>query len=70
MKNKSFSSHRERLRRRNFDNMFQLARPQSEKVRLELENILRWEDDGGLIIESAASKLEKTFLYKPANQYK
>lgn len=35
------------------DNMPELIKPQLERTETELTNILRWEDDGGKIIETA-----------------
>jgi hypothetical protein len=32
------------------NNMSELNKPSLEKTRIELENILRWEDDGGRIL--------------------
>lgn len=32
------------------NNMPELLKPQFERIEIELENILRWEDDGGKII--------------------
>ena len=35
------------------DNMIEWIKPQLERTEIEPENILRWEEDGGLIIEVA-----------------
>ena len=34
--------------------MLELARPESEETAIELTNLLRWEDDGGQTLQTAA----------------
>lgn len=58
MKSKFPSLDRQRMHRRDFDKMFQMAGIRSNKTRIELESILRWEDDGGIIIELKTSAMK------------
>ena len=46
--------HRQRIHGKNPDNMLELVRPESELERSKgvLENILRWEDDGGQMLDA------------------
>lgn len=70
MKNKFPPLDRQRIHRRDFDKMFQMAGIRSNKTKIELESILRWEDDGGIIIElktSAMKSLSDPFAFLHAN---
>jgi len=58
MKNKFPPLDRQRIHRRDFDKMFQMAGTRSNKTKIELESILRWEDDGGIIIELKTSTMK------------
>ena len=51
----------QRLRGKDPDNQLELLRPDPELERSKgvLENILRWEDDGGKIIEISYSMLDR-----------
>ena len=48
--------------------MPELIMPQLERPKIELENILRWEDDGGKIIEINYSTLDPHFVQAHANK--
>jgi hypothetical protein len=56
------------------NNMFEWVKNQLEGREVELRNILRWEDDGGLIIEVAQPKVsllfEQTIIVNENNYYK
>ena len=59
MKNKSYSHglscfFAQRIHFKDSDNILELIRPQLERTKIELENIPRWEDEGGLIINEVA----------------
>ena len=43
----------QRIHGRDPDNGVELARAELERIEIELTNSLRWEDDGGKIIETA-----------------
>jgi hypothetical protein len=47
--------YRQRLQKENTNKVPELVSPQLEITDFELENILRWEDDGGQINEVAKS---------------
>ena len=46
-------SFTQRIHDRAPDNVVELVRAELERIEFELTNNLRWEDDGGMIIETA-----------------
>jgi hypothetical protein len=49
--------HRQRIHDMDSDNIPEFLKPKSEETKINLTNILRWEDDGGKIIEIHRSTL-------------
>ncbi len=43
--------HRQRIHDKDSDNLLEFVKPKLEGLEIELTNILRWEDDGGKVIE-------------------
>lgn len=46
--------YRQRPQKQNANNLLDLIKPQLGRTESEPENIMRWEDDGGLILNEVA----------------